>query len=85
MTFQRLAAYQIDRDNTQLQFVIAHAMKDVSYFLQMAENLQVSTFVAPAIHHLYESANVAGRGQSYVPELTNLLADFQNHAIMALK
>jgi 3-hydroxyisobutyrate dehydrogenase-like beta-hydroxyacid dehydrogenase len=79
--FQRLAAYQIDNDNTQLQFAIANAQKDVRYFLQMAESLPVSTFVASAIHQLYALSNAAGMGQNYVPEIIDVLATLSDKAL----
>lgn len=78
--FQRLAAYQIDGDNTRLQFAIANAQKDVRYFLQMAENLPMTSFVASAIHQLYAMANGAGFGQKYVPEVIDLITDLSDKA-----
>ncbi|MBK8157476.1 MAG: NAD(P)-dependent oxidoreductase [Rhodospirillaceae bacterium] len=78
--FQRLAAYQIDGDNTQLQFAIANAQKDVRYFLQMAEALPMTAFVASAIHQLYSMANGAGLGQHYVPEVIDLITDLSDKA-----
>jgi 3-hydroxyisobutyrate dehydrogenase-like beta-hydroxyacid dehydrogenase len=71
--FQRLAAYQIEGDNTQLQFAIANAQKDVRYFLQMAEAVPMTTFISSAVHQLFAMANAAGMGQHYVPEVIDLL------------
>jgi 3-hydroxyisobutyrate dehydrogenase-like beta-hydroxyacid dehydrogenase len=78
--FQRLAAYQIDGDNTQLQFAIANAQKDVRYFLQMAETLPMTAFVASAIHQLYGMANGAGLGQNYVPEVIDMITNLSDKA-----
>jgi|JI9StandDraft_1071089.scaffolds.fasta_scaffold63830_2 3-hydroxyisobutyrate dehydrogenase-like beta-hydroxyacid dehydrogenase len=78
--FQRLAAYQIDGDNTQLQFAIANAQKDVRYFLQMAEALPMTAFVASAIHQLYGMANGAGLGQNYVPEVIDMITNLSDKA-----
>lgn len=79
--FQRLAAYQIDGDNTQLQFAIANAQKDVRYFLQMAEALPMTSFVASAIHQLYAMSNGAGFGQNYVPEVIDVLNNLSDKAL----
>ena len=79
--FQRLAAYQIDGDNTQLQFAIANAQKDLRYFLQMAEGLPMPSFVASAIHQLYGMANGAGFGQKYVPEVIDVLTQLGDKAL----
>jgi 3-hydroxyisobutyrate dehydrogenase-like beta-hydroxyacid dehydrogenase len=72
--FQRLAAYLIDGDNTQLQFAIGNAQKDVRYYLQMAEALPSSAFIGAAIHQLFSLANAAGRGQHFVPEVIDVLS-----------
>ncbi len=79
--FQRLAAYVIDNDNTQLRFAIANAQKDVRYFLQMAESLPVPTFVASAVHQLYAMSNGAGMGQHYVPEVIDVLTELGDNAL----
>jgi len=79
--FQRLAAYQIDGDNTQLQFAIANAQKDVRYFLQMAEALPMTAFVSSAIHQTYTMAGGAGFGQNYVPEIIDVLTNLSNKAM----
>lgn len=79
--FQRLAAYQIDGDNTQLRFAVANAQKDVRYFLQMAETLPISTFVASAVHQLYAMANNVGYGQHYVPEVIDVLTELGDNAL----
>ncbi|WP_374383753.1 NAD(P)-dependent oxidoreductase [Dongia sp.] len=79
--FQRLAAYQIDGDNTQLRFAVANAQKDVRYFLQMAETLPIPTFVASAVHQLYAMANGSGYGQHYVPEVIDVLTELGDNAL----
>lgn len=79
--FQRLAAYQIDGDNTQLQFAIANAQKDVRYFLQMAEALPMTAFVSSAIHQTYTMASGAGFGQNYVPEIIDVLTNLSDKAM----
>jgi 3-hydroxyisobutyrate dehydrogenase-like beta-hydroxyacid dehydrogenase len=55
--FQRLAAYAIENDNTQLRFAIANAAKDVRYFVHMCESLGAATPVAQAVHQAYAMAN----------------------------
>lgn len=71
--FQRLAAYMIENDNTQLRFAIENATKDVRYFVHMCESLPVATPVAQAIHQAYAMANNMGHGQDYVPTLVDIL------------
>src|SRR4030095_1906301 len=64
--FQRLAAYAIENDNTQLRFAIANAAKDVRYFTHMCESLAVATPVAQAIHQAYAIAANMGYAEHYV-------------------
>lgn len=80
--FQRLAAYQIDGDNTQLQFAIANAQKDVRYYLQMAEALPMTSFVASAIHQLYAMSNASGFGDRFVPEVIDVLSNISDKALI---
>ena len=71
--FQRLAAYAIEGDNTQLRFVIANATKDVRYFVHMCESLSVATPVAQAVHQAYAMANNSGHSDEYVPTMVDIL------------
>jgi 3-hydroxyisobutyrate dehydrogenase-like beta-hydroxyacid dehydrogenase len=73
MMFQRLAAYAIENDNTQLRFAIANAMKDVRYFVHMCETLPIATPVAQAVHQAYAMANNMGHGEDYVPTMVDIL------------
>jgi 3-hydroxyisobutyrate dehydrogenase-like beta-hydroxyacid dehydrogenase len=71
--FQRLAAYAIENDNTQLRFAIANATKDVRYFVHMCESLGAATPVAQAVHQAYAMANNSGHGDQYVPTMVDVL------------
>jgi 3-hydroxyisobutyrate dehydrogenase-like beta-hydroxyacid dehydrogenase len=71
--FQRLAAYAIENDNTQLRFAITNATKDVRYFTHMCESLGVATPVAQAVHQAYAMASNAGLGDQYVPTMVDVL------------
>ena len=72
--FQRLAAYAIENDNTQLRFAIANAAKDVRYFVHMCESLGAATPVAQAVHQAYAMANNSGHGEQYVPSMVDVLS-----------
>ncbi len=74
--FQRLAAYAIEGDNTQLRFAIANAAKDVRYFTHMCEGLPVAAPVAQAIHQAYAMANNMGYGEQYVPTMVDVLGEW---------
>jgi len=71
--FQRLAAYAIENDNTQLRFAIANAAKDVRYFVHMCESLPIATPVAQSVHQAYAMAVNMGLGEQYVPAMVDIL------------
>lgn len=71
--FQRLAAYAIEDDNTQLRFAIANATKDVRYFVHMCESLAVATPVAQAVHQAYSMAANMGHADQYVPTMVDVI------------
>ncbi|HEY1386637.1 MAG TPA: NAD-binding protein, partial [Dongiaceae bacterium] len=71
--FQRLAAYAIEGDNTQLRFAITNATKDVRYFTHMCESLPIAVPVAQAIHQAYAMAANSGLGDQYVPSMVDVL------------
>lgn len=74
--FQRLAAYVIDSDDTQLRFAIANAAKDVRYFVHMCEGLPMAAPVAQAIHQAYLMANNMGHGDRYVPAMVDVVSEW---------
>jgi 3-hydroxyisobutyrate dehydrogenase-like beta-hydroxyacid dehydrogenase len=78
--FQRLAAYAIENDNTQLRFAIANASKDVRYFVHMCESLPIATPVAQAIHQAYAMAANMGYADQYVPTMVDILGKWNEKA-----
>jgi 3-hydroxyisobutyrate dehydrogenase-like beta-hydroxyacid dehydrogenase len=78
--FQRLAAYAIESDNTQLRFAIANASKDVRYFVHMCESLPIATPVAQAIHQAYAMAANMGYADQYVPTMVDILGKWNEKA-----
>jgi 3-hydroxyisobutyrate dehydrogenase-like beta-hydroxyacid dehydrogenase len=71
--FQRLIAYAVDNDNTQLRFAINNAQKDVRYFVHMCESLPMAAPVAQAIHQAYLMANNSGHGDQFVPTMVDVV------------
>jgi 3-hydroxyisobutyrate dehydrogenase-like beta-hydroxyacid dehydrogenase len=74
--FQRLAAYAIEGDNTQLKFAITNASKDVRYFVHMCETLPLAVPVAQAIHQSYAQAANSGRGGDFVPTMVDAVQEW---------
>ncbi len=71
--FQRLAAYLIEGDETQLRFAITNAAKDLRYFTHMAEALPMATPAAQAIYQTFLAASASGHGDWYVPKIIDVL------------
>jgi len=71
--FQRLAAYVIEGDETQLRFAIANATKDLRYFTHMAEALPMATPTAQTVYQTFLAANNSGHGDLYVPKIVDVL------------
>jgi 3-hydroxyisobutyrate dehydrogenase-like beta-hydroxyacid dehydrogenase len=78
--FQRLIAYAVDNDNTQLRFAINNAQKDVRYFVHMCESLPMAAPVAQAIHQAYLMANNMGHGDQYVPTMVDVIGGWNKKA-----
>lgn len=76
--FQRLIAYAVDNDNTQLRFAINNAQKDVRYFVHMCESLPMAAPVAQAIHQAYLMANNMGHGDQYVPTMVDVIGGWNS-------
>ena len=74
--FQRLAAYAIDNDNTQLRFAINNARKDVRYFNHLCEGLGMATPVAQAVHQAYAIAANTGHGENFVPTMVDVIGEW---------
>ena len=71
--FQRLAAYVIEGDDTQLRFAIANATKDLRYFTHMAEGLPMATPAAQTVYQTFLAANNSGHGDWFVPKIVDVL------------
>jgi 3-hydroxyisobutyrate dehydrogenase-like beta-hydroxyacid dehydrogenase len=71
--FQRLAAYVIEGDETQLRFAIANAAKDLRYFSHMAEALPMATPTAQTVYQTFLAANNSGHGEWFVPKIIDVL------------
>lgn len=56
-----------------MRFSIANADKDMGYYLELAQQLNVSTRAAAAVRETYRSQVDAGQGDRFVPELVTLL------------
>jgi 3-hydroxyisobutyrate dehydrogenase-like beta-hydroxyacid dehydrogenase len=69
IALERLKPFILSGDATGLRFSIANALKDLSYYNDMAAQVNASSQIAAAVKSTLQKATDQGRGQSYVPEL----------------
>ncbi|MFQ3787782.1 NAD(P)-dependent oxidoreductase [Halomonas sp. A29] len=66
--------YVLERDRDAHRFTLDNAGKDTRYLAELAENLGVQADVAKAVKELYASAIAEGEGESFVPQLSDIVA-----------
>ncbi len=72
---ERLKPFLLDQDNSGLRFTVANALKDLSYYNDMAENMQVEHTVAAAIQSTLETACTQGHAQAFMPDLVGVMSE----------
>lgn len=70
----RLKPYLANHDTSGLRFSMANALKDLSYYNEMALNTQADRTVALAIQHTLQSACNEGDPQALMPEIVDRIA-----------
>lgn len=70
----RLKPYLLSRDASSLQFFMANAVKDMSYYGEMAGRAGAAHAIADAVLATYGTAVERGGPKALVPELVSLLA-----------
>jgi 3-hydroxyisobutyrate dehydrogenase-like beta-hydroxyacid dehydrogenase len=73
--YQSFFSYVLDRDPEANKFTIANAHKDVRYLAAMAEGSGVANPMGSAIRNYYAMAEAAGRGEDFVPTLSDFVAE----------
>lgn len=70
-----IKAGAIDSDPRQLAFSVSNGLKDVGYYVNMADNFGVQSFISPAIKKTLGLAEASGYGDKMVPEMVDFIAD----------
>ncbi len=70
-----IKAGAVDNDPSQLSFSVANGHKDVGYYLNMAEDFGVQSFISPAIKQTLGLAKKSGYGDKMVPEMVDFIAE----------
>ncbi len=72
VALKRLTPYVLHGDEGGFRFSLSNCFKDLTYYVNMADNHGVPSMVAHAIHQLFELASSMG-GDRPVPRLIDLL------------
>ena len=67
--------YAVDGDPAQLAFAIKNAAKDVGYYAQMADDLDVESLMSKCAKGALDAAVEEGRGDDMVSQMTDFFAD----------
>ncbi len=74
---ERLKPYLTDQDPSGLRFSVANSLKDLSYYNQMAKEINADHTVAQAVKQTLEAAVQEGGAQAFMPEIVTLIAKRQ--------
>lgn len=72
--YQTFRRYVIERDRNAHRFTIANAHKDMTYLAGFAQALGVANPVGAAVRNSFALAVGGGRGEDYVPMLSDIVA-----------
>jgi len=69
----RMSPYILEKDPSSFMFTLANCQKDVGYYGNMCDDLNVQKTLADALADLLSSQLNSGHAEKYVPELIDLL------------
>lgn len=72
---ERMRPHLLEGDPSGLQFTLANALKDLTYYNTMAEQSQADRHIAQAVASTLRLATEQGNPQAYVPELVERLLE----------
>ncbi len=70
-----IKAGAVDNDPKQLAFSVANGHKDVGYYVNMADDFGVQSFISPAVRNTLGLAKTSGYGDKMVPEMVDFIAN----------
>ncbi|BDA83666.1 2-hydroxy-3-oxopropionate reductase [Aureimonas sp. SA4125] len=73
--YQTFMQYVVGRDRDAHKFTLKNAHKDTRYLVSMANESGVSTHIASAVKNSYATAESIGRGDDFVPMLSDIVAE----------
>ncbi len=73
--YQTFFSYVLDRNRDAHKFTLKNAAKDMNYLVAMAQAAGTANPVGSAVRNSYAAAVAAGRGEDYVPMLSDFVAE----------
>lgn len=73
--YQTFFTYVLQRDRDAHKFTLRNALKDTSYLADMAKNAGMKNPLGIAVRDYFAMAEKAGRGDDYVPMLSDFVAE----------
>jgi 3-hydroxyisobutyrate dehydrogenase-like beta-hydroxyacid dehydrogenase len=67
--------YVLERDRNAHKFTLNNALKDMSYLASFAQAAKVANPVGAAVRNSFAQAVAGGRGEDYVPMLSDIIAE----------
>lgn len=72
--YQTFFKYVLERDRNAHQFTLVNALKDMRYLEAMADDVGLVNPVGNAVKNAYAQAVAIGRGEDYVPMVSDVVA-----------
>jgi 3-hydroxyisobutyrate dehydrogenase-like beta-hydroxyacid dehydrogenase len=80
--YQTFFKYVLERDRNAHQFAIRNALKDMSYLAGFASAASFANPMGAAVRNSFALAAGAGRGEDYVPQLSDVIAELNGVSLV---
>ncbi len=80
--YQTFFKYVLERDRNAHQFAIRNALKDMSYLAGFAGAASFANPMGAAVRNSFALAAGAGRGEDYVPQLSDIIAELNGVSLV---
>ena len=80
--YQTFFKYVLERDRNAHQFAMRNALKDMSYLAGFASAASFSNPMGAAVRNSFASAAGLGRGEDYVPQLSDVIAELNGVSLV---
>ncbi len=79
--YQTFMKYVLERDRDAHKFTLSNAHKDMRYMAAMGNEAGVANYVASAVKGAFATADGIGRGDDFVPMISDILAELNGTKI----